>query len=145
MAAAHTRLGHASPLIKAKIALKDPQRTSGFVERTTLFLVALKKAQAHELLDGFSSAPRERARVYAQQLVDLDSATRQARVAREFGPSGSFPTRIHELVVRSPPALRNALYAQLPPPLRPTGFTPLPASPALQALASRLVRELRFG
>jgi len=145
MAPAPTRLGHGSPLIKAKIALKDPQRTSGFVERTTLFLVALKKAQAHELLDGLASAPRERARVYAQQLVDLDSATRQARVAREFGPSASLPTRIHELVIRSPPRLRNALYAHLPPSVRPTGFVPAPASPALQALASRLVRELRFG
>lgn len=144
MRADSTRVGRPSPLIKAK-AHPTPPRASGLVERTTLFLIALKRGQAKELLDGLAQEPKARAEAFAKQLVQLDSATRQARIAREFGPDAAFDARVHELVVRSPPALRHAVYAQLPPSSRPAGFVSTSSSPALQALAARLVREMRFG
>ncbi|MBE2251778.1 MAG: hypothetical protein IAE78_19740 [Myxococcus sp.] len=137
-----TRLGRASPLIRGRVAAKDPARGAGFVERTTLFVVALKKAQAIELLDGFAEPLRQRSRVFAQQLSDLDSPTRQARLAIEFGVRDGARERIKALLDQSPLALRAALMSQLPSTLRPEGAPAAPtASPALQALAARLVRE----
>lgn len=140
-----TRLGHASPLIKARVAKKDPARVTGFVEQTTLFVVALKKDRATELLEGFGQAHRQRARVFAQQLADLDSPTRQARLALEFGPRDGVRERVERLLTSSPPALRAALCAHLPPAIRPAApAAPAKASamsPALKALALRLIRE----
>jgi hypothetical protein len=138
-----TRLGRLSPLIKAKVIATDPSRETGFVERTTLFVVALKKEQALRLLDGFATAARQRARVFARQLVDLDSPTRQARVALEFGVRDGTAERVKQLLTEAPPALRSALTSQLPARLRPAGLPPHEGlSPALSALAARLVREV---
>ncbi|MBL8919698.1 MAG: hypothetical protein JNJ54_12595 [Myxococcaceae bacterium] len=137
-----TRLGHASPLLKARVGKKDPARVMGFVEQTTLFVVALKKERATELLEAFGQAHRQRARVFAQQLADLDSPTRQARLALEFGPRDGLRERVERLLSSSPPALRAALCAQLPPAFRPASPpAATPVSPALKALAARLVRE----
>lgn len=139
-----TRLGHASPLLKARVRKRDPARETGFVEQTTLFVVGLKKDQASGLLEGFGEPQRHRARVFAQQLADLDSATRQARLALEFGPRDGVRDRVNGLLSASPPALRAAIAARLPPALRPKApkVPDAPASPALVALASRLVREV---
>ncbi|MCU0700335.1 MAG: hypothetical protein MUC96_27820 [Myxococcaceae bacterium] len=140
-----TRLGRASPLIKARVATKDPARTLGFVEQTTLFVVAIKKTDALALLDGFTESARQRARIFAQQLADLDSSTRQARLALAFGARDDAPTRLKALLAEAPAGLKAAVLAQLPPALRPsTAGLAAPAataSPALVALASRLIRE----
>lgn len=129
-------------------ALKSPQdlpRLTGFAERTTLFIVALKKGEATELLAGFAPSQAERARHCAQQLTEMNSATRQARLSHEFGPSPEFSARIHALLTKSPSALRAALIAHLPLQLRPAGAQVGPVPPILSALAARLVREARFG
>ncbi len=137
-----TRLGRASPLIKARVGAKDPSRDTGFVERTTLFVVATRKEQALRLLDGFASDARQRARVFARQLVDLDSPTRQARLAFEFGVRDGVRERVKLLLAGASPALHSALVANLPPQFRPAGTVHFEAaSPALSALAARLVRE----
>lgn len=138
-----TRLGRRSPLIKAKVKLTDPPREAGLVERTTLFLVSLKKRDVLGLLDGFTSEARQRARLYAQRLADLDSPTRQARLALEFGVGEDARPRLEQLLAESPPALKAAIAAQLPLSWRrPSDVgTGTRASPALMALAARLVRE----
>lgn len=142
-AADPTRLGRASPLIKARVRQRDPAREMGLVERTTLFLVALKKDQALGLIDGFGEAARQRARVFAQQVSDLDSPTRQARLALEFGVRDGVRDRVGKLLAEAPPALRAALASLLPASLRPRDVPPPTEapSPALQALAARLIRE----
>jgi len=137
-----TRLGRASPLIKARVVAKDPARETGFVERTTLFVVATRKEEALGLLDGFASDERQRARVFAQQLVDLDSSTRQARLALESGVRDGVRERVKHLLAEASPALRSALVANLPTQHRPAGTVHVDsASPALGALAARLIRE----
>ena len=118
---------------------------AGFTERTTLFLVAVKKTEATELLEGFAPSQAERARRCAQQLTAMDSATRQARLSHEFGPSPQFSAQIHTLLTQASPGLRAALIAHLPQQLRPAGAQPAPIPPALKSLAARLVREARFG
>lgn len=137
-----TRLGRASPLVKARVAKRDPARDMGFVERTTLFVVALKRDRATALLEGFAETHRQRARVFAQQLADLDSPTRQARLALEFGPRDGVKDRVQRLLTSCPPTLQAAIAARLPVVLRPAG-TSIDGSfsPVLLALASRLVRE----
>jgi hypothetical protein len=139
-----TRLGRASPLIKARVATKDPVRGVGFVEQTTLFVVALKKTDALSLLDGFAESARQRARVFAQQLADLDSSTRQARLSLAFGTRDDAAVRIKALLAEAPAGLKAAILEQLPPALRPplAGLAPPPAqAPLLKALANRLIRE----
>jgi hypothetical protein len=140
-----TRLGRVSPLIKARVATKDPARDAGFVEQTTLFVVAIKKTDALALLDGFADAARQRARVFAQQVADLDSSTRQARLALAFGARDDALARIRALLAEAPAGLKAAILAQLPPALRPStaGLAPpRPSeSPVLEALAARLIRE----
>lgn len=136
-----TRLGR-SPLMKARVGAKDPARETGFVERTTLFVVATRKDEALALLDGFAPDARDRARVFARQLADLDSPTRQARLALEFGVRDGVRERVKQLIADASPALRSALVANLPAQLRPAGTVLFePASPVLSALAARLVRE----
>lgn len=137
-----TRLGHASPLIKARVAAKDPIRVTGFVEQTTLFVVALKKTNALELLDGLTEPARRTARLFAQRLADLDSPTRQARVALEFGVRDDARDRLKAMIDDAPPALRAALEAALPSAWRQNrAAAPPPGSAVLKALATRLVRE----
>ncbi|MCA3011623.1 MAG: hypothetical protein INH41_04395 [Myxococcaceae bacterium] len=140
-----TRLGRASPLIKGKVAPRDPARDLGFVELTALFVVALKKADALALLDGFAPSSRGRARRFAQQLTDLDSSTRQARLSHAFGVRGDASSRVEALLGEASPSLRAAIIAQLPRGLRLPASAqpaePAPTSPALTALAARLIRE----
>lgn len=137
-----TRRDRASPLIKGRVSKQDPAREGGFVEQTTLFLVATKKEQALELLDGFAKQPRQRARVFAQQLADLDSPTRQARLALEFGVREGGRERVTKLLNEVTPQMRAAIVSLLPQSWRPAS-TPAPAesAPVMLALAARLIRE----
>ncbi|MBM4781609.1 MAG: hypothetical protein GQE15_28365 [Archangiaceae bacterium] len=137
-----TRLDRASPLIKGRAPKKDPSRESGFVERTTMFVVAMKKEDGDALLEGFASEPRQRARVFAQQLAALDSPTRQARLALEFGVREGGRERVNKLMGEVSPALRAAIIGLLPQTWRPA--TPTlrnPPSPVMLAIAARLIRE----
>lgn len=135
-----TRLDRASPLIKGRAPKKDPSRESGFVERTTMFVVAMKKEQ--DLLDGFASEPRTRAQLFGQQLSALDSPTRQARLALEFGVREGGRERVNKLLSEASPAMRAAIVALLPQSWRPTNLTATDQrSPVMLALAARLIRE----
>lgn len=137
-----TRLGRASPLIKGRVSKQDPNREGGFVEQTTLFLVAMKKEQALELLDGFAKDPRHRARVFAQQLSDLDSPTRQARLALEFGVREGGRERVNKLLGEVSPPMRAAIASLLPPSWRlPNVPSAAQTTPVMSALAARLIRE----
>ena len=137
-----TRLGRASPLIKGRVSKKDPNREGGFAEQTTLFLVAMKKEQALELIDGFANEPRARARVFAQQLSDLDSPTRQARVALEFGVREGSRERVNTLLTEVAPAMRVAIVSLLPQSWRPANMPPVGQNaPVMLLLAARLIRE----
>ena len=132
------------PLIKAKPPVAEPARLTSFAEQTTLFIVALKKREADELLAGFAPTHASLVERCASDVGKLDSATRQARLAHEFGPSSAFTAALHALLTGSPPVLRAAIHAHLPPHLRPAGAPAASFSPALSALAARLVREARF-
>jgi hypothetical protein len=138
-----TRLGRQSPLIKAKLRAKDPPRLHGFAELTTLFLVSLKKNEALELLEGLSDTLRQKARVFAQQVSDLDSATRQARLMLEFGTQPQAKHRAAALMAEAPALLKAAIAEALPPELKPKDAPPAhpQLSPAIVGLAQRLVRE----
>lgn len=137
-----TRLERGSPLIKGRAPKKDPSREGGFVEQTTLFVVAIKKQQATELIEGFASEPRQRARLFADQLSALDSPTRQARLACEFGVREGGRERVNKLLAESSPAMRAAIVSLLPASWRPASvMAPQSCAPVMLALAARLIRE----
>lgn len=114
------------------------------LDRVTLFVCALHKAEIDDLFESFAPGPRKFAVAFAEQLRKLDSSTRQARLTREFGARHDALARLRQLVVDAPAGLRAAIVEQLPaaqralfPHLAPATATP----PAVRALAARLVRE----
>lgn len=137
-AADSTRLG--ARLIRARVVAKDPPRANGFIEETTLFVVALKKATSLELLDGLADAQLNVARAFAQRLLDLDSPTRQARLTSTFSVRETARERVDALLTKSPPALRHAIEAELPASWRNSAARPAARTPALARLARRLIR-----
>lgn len=113
------------------------------LDRVTLFVCALHKAELDDLFESFAPEPRRLAVAFAEQLRTLDSPTRQARLTREFGARHDALARLRQLVVDAPAGLRSAIVEQLPaaqralfPHLAPKG-----APPAVRAFAARLVRE----
>lgn len=122
----------------------DGPRQLGFSERVALFVCAMHKDHADELLAGFADKQRARAEEFAKQVRRWDSSTRQARLSREFGTRLDAAERLKQLIVEASPELRAAIAAQLPPAQRAAyphlcdaQATP---SPAMVALAARLVR-----
>ena len=117
----------------------------GFPERVALFVAAIHRPRADELLSGFASAPQARANAFAQEMTQWDSARRQARLAHEFGVRHDAGERIQQLVVRTAGDLRAAIVASLPPAVRAqfpqfaAGAQTFPV--AVRALAARLVKE----
>lgn len=117
----------------------------GFPERVALFVGAIHRARAEELLAGLASAAHERARAFAAAMTQWDSAGRQARLAHEFGVRPDAGERIRQLVVRTEGSLRAAIVASLPPAVR-SQFPQLAGGaetfpPAVRALAARLLKE----
>lgn len=117
----------------------------GFPERVGLFVGAIHRARAEELLAGLSKQPHERASAFVHEMKQWDSATRQARLAHEFGVRHDAGERIQQLVVQAQGELRAAIVASLPPAVRSQfpqfagGAETFPA--AVRALAARLVKE----
>ena len=116
-----------------------------FAERVALFVVSMHKEQSFVLLEGFAQAPRAVARRFAYHVAQLDSASRQARLAHEFGVRPDATSRLQALIAEAPPLLRCALARALPmsakaqlPPMNDDRGAP---GPALLDLARRLVRE----
>ena len=125
--------------------MREEPRELSPLERVTLFVCAMHKADADELLSGFAAGPRKQAAAFAQQILGLDSSTRQARLTREFGARADALDRMRALIVEAPLPLRAAIVELLPPAQRALFpqllALPLTASPAMTALAARLLRE----
>ena len=117
----------------------------GLPERVALFVGAIHRQRADELLAGFAPPHRERALAFVQDMKQWDSARRQARLAHEFGVRPDAPERIQALVVSTSGDLRAAIVASLPPATRAQFLQfagPVEAFPlAVRALAARLVKE----
>lgn len=117
----------------------------GFPERVALFVGAIHRPRAEELLAGFSEEPQVRASAFVREMQQWDSATRQARLAHEFGVRHEAGERIQQLVVQATGDLRAAIVASLPPAVRSQfpqfagGAETFPV--AVRALAARLVKE----
>lgn len=126
---------------------KDHQahRVMGFPERVALFVGAIHRPRAEELLAGFAEEPRERSSAFLCEMRQWDSATRQARLAHEFGVRHEAGERLQQLVVQASGELRAAIVASLPPAVRSQfpqfagGAETFPV--AVRALAARLVKE----
>lgn len=120
-------------------------KVMGFPERVALFVAAIHRPRAEELLAGFSKGPHERASAFAEDMKQWDSARRQARLAHEFGVRHDAGERIQQLVVRTTGELRAAIVASLPPAVRSQfpqfkgGSEAFPT--AVRAVAARLVKE----
>ncbi len=118
-------------------------------ERLALFACSMNRDSAIDLLEGLADPERVRARAYARRVVGWDSPTRQARLAVEFGLRGDSEHRLHALMAEASPQLRLEVFSLLPPYHR-TLFPDVaarfsargaPPSPAVSALAQRMVRE----
>ncbi len=79
------------------------------VERLVLFVFGLHKTQAPTLLEGVCDSKRPAALRLLAELGATDSATRQARLAREFGDRPDASERMAMLLAEAPPALRLEL------------------------------------
>ena len=129
-------------------ALDDGPRELDFPRRLALFVCAMHRERTLELLEGLADAPRTDARHFARYVATLDSASRQARLTVEFGLRPNPAVRVQTLLDESPPLLRAALWTVMPTTsrerLRPPANAPATAaiSPALRALAVRLIREV---
>lgn len=133
------------PAAKAPVAKTPPALLP--LARFALVALVFGRERAPELLEGLGAREAERAKEHLARLMALSSAQRQAKVAVEFGmrkdPSGP----LRELMAEAPEPLRRELFRGLPPYLRSLfpgrGLEPPDASatPALCALAERLIRE----
>lgn len=123
---------------------RDGHRLLSSTELVTLFVCAMHKEKASALLDCFADRPKARAQAFAEQVRQWSSSMRQARLSREFGPRPDELQRLQRLMIDAQPLLRSAVAEHLSvsqrsafPHLSPSGVV----SPAMRALARRLVRE----
>jgi hypothetical protein len=121
-----------------------PRRATIQAERLALFLCALHREEAAELLEGLAPASRRRAQAFAAEVLGWDSSRRQALLLLELGPRDQPEERVQALLEEAPAALRDAVGEALPGELRrhrPGATDGRPPSPGLRRLAARLVRE----
>ena len=118
----------------------------GFPERVALFITAIHRQRADELMAGLAAPSQERADAFSKDMRQWDSGRRQARLAHEFGVWHDAGERIQQLVVATTGDLRLAIVASLPPAVR-AQFPQFAAASAdsfplaVRALAARLVKE----
>jgi hypothetical protein len=133
-----------------RFQLRTPEEKARVVERLALFTYAVAREQAAALLELLAAPHRGRAGEYLRQLPALDSASRQGRLAREFGERVDAPERLRAVLSELSPQLRARAYAKLPPYLRDlcpthgdTARTPVQEDdpPAMGAYCDRLLRE----
>jgi hypothetical protein len=130
---------------RGRTPLTDGHRRLTSTERLALFVCCFKRGDSLHLFDGLSESLRHEARAFARTCAQWDSPTRQGRLTQELGLSPDARARVDALILESAPALRRAIAECLPPSFRdeyPHLLRPeVPKSPALLALARRLVRE----
>lgn len=126
---------------------KAPPGRLGKPERIALFVTALHRARAEELLAGLAGEEARRATRFMGRAQKWDSPTRQAAVALEFGVRVDVEARLKEMLGKLPLKLQVCVISRLPE-WQQSFFPKLLAqartsshSPALIALADRLVRE----
>jgi hypothetical protein len=134
-----------------RFQLRTPEESARAVERLALFTYAMAREQAAGLVELLAAPHRGRAAEYLRQLPALDSASRQGRLAREFGERVDAPERLRVLLAEMAPPQRARAYAKLPPYLQnlcpPHGDTakaPLGGedeTPAMSAFCDRLLKE----
>lgn len=148
------------PLPKQK-ALAAPSRPAAVVKvvavkaapmflplaRFALVALVFGKERAAELLEGLGAGEATRAKEHLAHFMALTSAERQARVALEFGMRGDPADQLRELMAEAPEALRREIFRKLAPyhrslfPQRRLEMLNASATPAMSALAERLIRE----
>ena len=85
-----------------------------FTERVALFAVSMARERAADLLELLTPDRRDRALEYAREVGSLDSASRQGRLAREFGHRPDAAERLRALASEVSPSLWPLLHARLP-------------------------------
>jgi hypothetical protein len=117
------------------------------VARLALVALVLGRERAGELLEGLEEQSVARAKEHLSRFAALASAQRQARVAMEFGVVEDAPQRLRALMEEASEPLRREIFRRLPPyhrslfPRRTVEPPEAAATPALCALAERLIRE----
>jgi hypothetical protein len=117
------------------------------LERLALVALVLGRERAEALLDGLGEAEARQAKDDLAGFAALSSARRQARVAVEFGVRPDAAARLKAVMEEAPEVLRRELFRRLPPyhrslfPERQLGPPDAAATPAVCALAERLIRE----
>ena len=133
-----------------KRAAPAPKTPPALLPLARFALVALVfgRERAPELLEGLGEREAERAKEHLANLTALSSAQRQAKVAVEFGMRKDPSAPVRELMAEAPEPLRRELFRRLPPylrslfPARELAPPEASATPALCALAERLIREV---
>lgn len=115
--------------------------------RFALVALVFGKERASELLEGLGENEASRAKEHLALFMALSSAQRQARVALEFGLRSDPAEELRALMEEAPEALRREIFRKLAPyhrslfPQRRLEAPDASVSPALSALAERLIRE----
>jgi hypothetical protein len=115
--------------------------------RFALVALVFGKERASELLEGLGASEAARAKEHLAHFMTLTSAQRQARVALEFGLRSDPAEQLRELMAEAPEALRREIFRKLAPyhrslfPQRRLEAPDASTSPAMSALAERLIRE----
>lgn len=128
------------------VAVKTPP-TLLPLARFALVALVFGKERAAELLEGLGAREAERAKEHLAHFAALTSAQRQARVALEFGVRSEPSEQLRALMAEAPEALRREIFRRLPPyqrslfPQRRVEAPDDSATPAMSALAERLIRE----
>lgn len=142
----------APPAVRRAPALKVAARRTPPallpLARYALVALVFGRERALALLEGLGDREAERAKEHLAGFAALTSAQRQAKVAQEFGMRSDPADQLRELMAEAPEALRREIFRRLPPyhrslfPERRVEPLDASTSPALAALAERLIREV---
>lgn len=117
-----------------------------FAQKVALFVTAMHKDKAVDLLDGLAPRERERAQTFSSEVRSWDSARRHARLAWEFGVRADAEDKLEVVVGGVSGALREAVVALLPPAMQrrfPRRMGGAESAPDLVwGVAARLIREV---
>ena len=126
--------------------MKQRDASLDFAQRVALFACSLDKSTAQALVAGLGGDQAERALSLVVVATAWDSSTRQGRLSHEFGVRLDHIERLKALMQVASPTLQAVMFKKLEPwqqslfPRLKKMPTPV-SSPAMTALAERLVRE----